>query len=329
MKFKKIPPEYFITILDRLTRFEPACVRYKRVFDDIINKFLLSDKLKSLSLDDEIKAVEEIFNESLKNKKEDLYLNHLLTKLEDKYFYSNQESYQYLSNRLNISSMLDEIEINEKTPKNVLWLKKINDNREEIINLRENFKLLYPIEKIILCEGQTEFVLLKTIFKLFNIDFDKLGILVLPAGGKNQVARKYYSMIEQIKIPFFILLDKDAAAIKDLIEPKLRGIDNIYLIKSGEFEDLIPKNILKNVINSVHQNELHCAFDDFEDDISMVENIHNIYKKYGFGDFKKAHFAQFLKEYILKNCAKNDFLDSEIVEIINSFNLNNQKLNLK
>ena len=37
MKFKQIPNEYFITILDRLTRFEPACVRYKRVIDDIIN----------------------------------------------------------------------------------------------------------------------------------------------------------------------------------------------------------------------------------------------------------------------------------------------------
>ena len=38
MKFKQIPAEYFITILDRLTRFEPAYKRYNRVFDDIINK---------------------------------------------------------------------------------------------------------------------------------------------------------------------------------------------------------------------------------------------------------------------------------------------------
>ena len=39
MKFKKIPDEYFSTILDRLMRFEPACSRYERVFNDIISKF--------------------------------------------------------------------------------------------------------------------------------------------------------------------------------------------------------------------------------------------------------------------------------------------------
>lgn len=329
MKFKKIPVEYFVTILDRLTRFEPANIRYKRVFDDIINKFLLSDKLKSLSFDEEIAFVEEIFNSSLKNKNDNFLINDILTKLEDKYFYSSPDSYQYLSARLNISSMLDEIENNDNLAKNIQWLKKINENPKDFLNLRKKYSLLYPIEKIILCEGQTEFVLLETIFSLFDIDFNKLGVLVIPAGGKNQVARKYYSMIEKTKIPFFILLDKDAASIKELIEPKLRKTDDIYLINSGEFEDLIPKNLLKNAVNSIHKNEYNCVFDDFCNEISMVENINNIYKKYGFGEFKKAHFAASLKEYIINHCSKEDFLGSEIVKIIEAFNSSNQKPNLK
>ena len=40
MKFKQIPSDYFLTILDRLTRFSPAHIRFKRVFDDIISKWI-------------------------------------------------------------------------------------------------------------------------------------------------------------------------------------------------------------------------------------------------------------------------------------------------
>ena len=315
MKFKKIPKEYFPTILDRLTRFEPANIRYKRVFDDIINKFSLSEKLKNLSIEDEIALVVEIFNSSV-NQNNDYYINDILLKLEDKCFNFNPESYQYLSARINLSAMINDIENLENLAKNVIWLKNISDKKEDIYELRNQYSLIYPIEKIILCEGQTEYTLLETIFKLFNININKLGYMPIAAGGKNQVARKYYKMQEYTKIPFFILLDKDAYSIKELIEPKLRKCDTLYLLKSGEFEDLIPKTILQKTINYVHKNEYNCIFDDFSDDNSMVENLEFIYKKYGFGEFKKAKFALELKEYIENNCTKDDFANSEIVEII-------------
>ena len=317
MKFKPINREYFITILDRLTRFEPASVRYKRVFDDIINKFCIDEKLKNLSLEDEIKIVEEIFNSSIKQNN-DFYINEILARLEEKYFIFNQLSYQYLSARLNISSMLNEIENFENLPKNVKWLVEISKNITDIINLRKELNLLYPIDKIILCEGQTEYTLLETIFKKLNYDINQNGVLILPAGGKNQVARKYYYMLEYVKLPFFILLDKDAMPIKTLIEPKLRPIDKIYLIKNGEIEDIIPQTILQKTINHTHSNELNCIFDDFNSDNSMVSNLENIYKKYGFGEFKKAKFAQELKEYIANNASCDDFKNSELVEIINA-----------
>ncbi len=325
MDFKKIPSDYFVTILDRLSRFEPAYIKYERVFNDIINKFSISKKLKDISLNEKIALVEEIFNSSLKTYDNDFWLNDLLIEIEKKSFLNNELSYQYLSNRLNISRMVLEAEISKNAPKNVIWLKNIVENRKNIFELRKEKKLLYPIEKIILCEGQTEYVLLETLFKLFNISFNELGILVMPAGGKNQVARKYYNMIEYTKTPFFILLDKDALPIKNLIEPKLRKIDKIYIIKSGEFEDLIPKKVLKNAINKIHENELNCTFEDFDDNLSMVCNLENIYKKYGFGEFKKAHFAICLKKFLEQNFDKNDFENSEIIEIVRVFNQYNQK----
>lgn len=315
MKFKPIPNEYFVTILDRLTRFEPANIRFERVFDDIINKFCLDAKAKNLTLDEKITLTESIINASCEENN-DFYINDILMGLEEKYFKFNQESYQYLSNRLNFSSMINKINNFANLPKNVKWLVEISKNKSDILKLRNENSLLYPIEKLILCEGQTEYTLLDTIFKLFGVDMDKLGFMPIAAGGKNQVARKYYQMIEYTKLPFFILLDKDAMAIKTLLEPKLRENDKIYLINSGEFEDLIPFNVLKNTINTVHSSDLNCIYEDFSAYNSMVENLENIYKKYGFGEFKKAKFALELKNYIQNNCTKDDFSSSEIKEIL-------------
>ena len=48
----------------------------------------------------------------------------------------------------------------------------------------------------------------------------------------------------------------------------------------------------------------------------MVENLELIYKKYGFGEFKKAHFANILNNYIKNNAKSSDFENSEIVDIL-------------
>ncbi len=339
MKFKKIPSDYFITILDRLTRLTPADCRYKRVFDDVVQKFCLN--YKEIDNASRVDTAVEIINSSVRSSCEEIenrniindYLIDLFINLEKKYFKITDSSYQYLSKRVDFYGLitsLDEKQI--MLHKNTVWLKKIieavknfefknfsDENFSIIQNLREKEGLLYPVEKIILCEGQTEFTLLNTIFKLFDYDFDKKGCLVIPAGGKNQVARKYYSMIEEYNLPIFILLDYDALQIKKIIDKKLRDKDKIYIIKSGEFEDLIPYNILKNTINNFHKYEFNCNFDDFNKSFPAVKNLELIYRKYGFGEFKKAQFAHELNNYIQNNCSKQDFLNSETEEMVNAF----------
>ena len=322
MKFKKIPSDYFVVILDRLTRFEPASVRYKRVFDDIISKFLID---KKCDLDLNMVAV-DIINNSCENLQNSFFINDILTDLEKKYFKDDEVSYQYLSYRLNFDGMLNEIKNIDNLQKNVAWLKSIN-NSQNLENTREEKNLLYPIEKIILCEGQTEYVLLSTILRIFGLDTDKLGLYVLPAGGKNQVARKFYNMLEYCNLPFFILLDKDAMQIKELIKPKMREIDKLYLLKSGEFEDIIPISLLKKTINLIHSNDFNCNDDDFRQEESMVKNLEIIYRKYGFGEFKKAYFAQSLREVIEKYATMEDFKNSEMTNIVTTLqgNLKNIK----
>lgn len=326
MKFKKIEKEYFPTVLDRLFRLEPASNRYKRVFDDIINKFSIEKKLKNLTQDEEISLVKEIFNSSFENKEDFNELNNLLNliilQIEKNTFSRNELSENYLSVDLNLAKMIKETDFSNCNTKNVKWLKKIIENKELLADfnnlkiLRKKEALLYPVEKIILCEGQTEFILLETLFKLFNFDLDKEGIFVMASGGKNQVARNYYKMRDYIKLPFFILLDKDAYQIKKLIQPKLRQNDKIYLIKNGEFEDLIPKEILVKTINDIHKNEFNCSTADFDDNLTMVNNLENIFKKYGLKEYKKADFAKELKNFIEQNSTSDDFIESEIKQIL-------------
>ena len=317
MKFKKIEPEYFPVILDRLTRFEPAYIRFKRVFNDIINKYCINTDSKAYSIADTISIVEDIFSYTLNTPPTSCFISDILYGLEDKYFNKNETSYQYLSARLNISSILDKLDDNAKLTKNVIWLKNLSEDSFDLVKLRESKKLLYPIEKILLCEGETEKILLNTMLNFSNVDMDKLGILLIAAGGKNQVARKYYEMIEYTKTPFFILLDKDATETKHQIELKQRDKDEIYILSSGEFEDLIPVQILANAINMAHSADFHCKIDDFQSEVSTVHNIEQIYRKYGFGDFKKADFAKILKEYIIKNADKSAFSGSEITQVAN------------
>ncbi len=313
MKFKTIPDEYYVTILDRLTRFEPAHKRYKRVFDDIINKFCIDIKAKNLNINEQISVVEDILNFSLESDIDDI-ITPIFSGLEEKYFKYDNTSYQYLSCRINLSAMFNKISNFDNLPQNIEWLKFIKNNYDLRKN-RSEHSLLYPVEKIILCEGETERLLLPVLLKICGVDIYKKGIFLIPAGGKNQVARKYYQMADYTILPFFVLLDIDAMQTKLLINRKLRQDDAVYIINSGEFEDLIPKNILINVINSVHDNELHCNINDFDEALVNSKNLDLIYKKYGFGEFKKAHFAHQLKEHIEKNCTKADFEGLEITEI--------------
>ena len=295
MNYKKIPKNYFPTILDRLTRFEPANRRYKRVFDDIINKFSLSQKLKNLDIVDEIALVEEIFNSSLSKVNSNNAFSDIIKKREEEFFVKNEQSELFLNSKIDIAQMALEAGF-------------------------DKYDLFPYISKIILCEGETERILFKTLVELFDIDFDKSGFKLIARGGKNQVARKYYSMVDYTKLPFFILLDKDASSVREMINKKLRKIDYIYMIESGEFEDIIPINILCDAINYAHKNDIHCSVDDFSDESSNVDAIHNIYKKYGFGEYKKARLAQVLDEYIKLNLTKNDFSNSEIVKIAKKLN---------
>lgn len=311
MKFKTPDKDFIKISIDRLTRFKPVYEKYERVFDDIINKHLISadTKISDLAFDKKNELAVQIFN-SFFDTLSDFSINETIKKDEERIFYLNEKEKKYLNSKIDFMSALNLFN-EEELPLNLKRLKLQNNLSSK--EVRKKYSTLYPVEKIVLVEGITEEILLIEFAKILNLDFKKEGIYVLGAGGKNQVARKYYKLIEKIKIPIFILLDLDASETTELIRPKLRKTDKLYKIKSGEFEDILPKNLIKNALNHHFAQNLLVENSFFEDG-HAVQDISNCYKNNGWGEFKKSDFAKIVREYLLK--AKNPPVSDELKKII-------------
>ena len=201
--------------------------------------------------------------------------------------------------------------IDESCPINLRWLKMI-PNEDNLIKLRHENGLKFPIQKVLLVEGITEEILLPTFSKYLGFDFYKEGIQILPAGGKNQVVKLYYKLIEELKLPIFLLLDKDAEENINQITPKLRKIDRIHLVSCGEFEDLLPKSLIIKTINNELCNFASISDIDLNENIPNVENLENIFKTKGLHEFKKADFAKLVRD----NISDDNDISPEIASII-------------
>lgn len=328
MKYKKIPKEHIKICTDRLTRFKPVCEKYNRVFLDIVNKFLISssdnvdfEEKNTENIDKLCTVVCEIFNSSVPFE-HDSFISNILLDEEEKNFILNDVERKFLNAKLNLTGALRYISDDENLPKNLKRLSVLLEHRE--INtdiLRQENSFLYPIKKVILTEGATEEILLSEFAKKIGYDFNKEGVLIIGAGGKNQVARKYYKMVDEIRLPVFILLDFDANETKELIMPKLRTQDEIHVIKSGEFEDILSLDLIINSINANFSNNLHCCAADFSPEIKMTKNLSILFKNKGFGEYKKAVFAKMVKNFMENSCGSVLNVTSEIKEIVKKIEL--------
>ena len=121
-----------------------------------------------------------------------------------------------------------------------------------------------------------------------------------------------YTLAEQLKLPMFVLLDNDAQTNYEQILPKLRSFDKIHLLSQGEFEDILPKELIIKTLNDYFKNLNYIEENEFEDE-RMVKNLEEIFKKKGFHEFKKAEFAQLVKSHI--SCDED--LSDEIKNVIN------------
>lgn len=320
MKYKKLTKSQIIISIDRLTRFKPAEEKYSRVFRDIIMSGLLEPKLKKSEIEcldyTELKNIaEEIFNSSLDDINDDLTINFRLKEYENSVFNNDENVQKLLNNKLNFKSAIKLVQ-NDDCALNLRWLKYLSEERD-LKEIRLENNLQYPLEKIVIAEGITEEILLPVFADFCGYNFNKYGVKVIAAGGKNQVVKLYYKLSEELKLPIFVLLDKDARSNEESINTRLRACDRVYLLDSGEFEDLLPKELIVKTINNEFKNFVSITKNELEQEQPMVKVLEEFFKEKGLHEFKKAEFASRIKQQI---SSEKDISD-EVKKIIKNIKL--------
>ena len=309
MKFKPLTKEQLLISADRLTRFKDTETKYLRVFSDIIVNCLVEPKFKKHELEelDYVQIVDfaqNIINASLSDVENDFVINQELFDYENSVFDLNENTQKLIKNKINYKALIELIP--NDAPNNLKWLKSLANPQ----NVAENFG--YPVKKVLLCEGITEETLLPVFAEICDFDLNEHGIHVISAGGKNQVVKYFYKFAECLKIPIFVLLDNDAQANLEEIKPKLRPIDKIHLLKCGEFEDLLPNSLITKALNAATKNISIAPIEELESATSKVEFLEEFFKHRGLHEFKKAEFAQLVRQ----NITGIEDISEEIKEII-------------
>lgn len=300
--------------LDRLTRFKNPEIKYRRVFYDIILKHLVQPSLSKHKLDEQpadflAEVTEKIWNASVENifgKKSNKNIS--LKEYDAVQYIINDDYTSVLMNAdLNISDILEE-DLPENSPSNLLFLKKFYDNYDSSsdfqqlgVDIRTQFSTLFPISKVILTEGITEEILIPKFASVSGYDFDTNGVYILPTGGKSKVLSIYADLKYSLKIPVFVLLDNDAKPVYDDVMSVLRDTDIAYLIKSGEFEDILPKDILQDAFSEMNYDVSPASTFELSSEYGTCYALENLWKSRGLGEFRKAHFAK-----AVKDCIKDD-----------------------
>lgn len=328
MKYKKLTKEQIIISLDRLTRFKNTKDKYFRVFTDILISNLIEPKLRKADIEKLDYSVlteyaAEIFNNSIEQLSniKDNSINTILRDYENNIYINDNETQKLLNNNINYKDAISLID--ENSPINLKWLKSLAIGFGK--DLRETHLLKYPIERVLLVEGITEEILLPAFAKLLGYDFYAKGVQIIAAGGKNQVVKIYYKLAESLKIPIFILLDRDAEENIRQIKPKLREIDKIHLVGCGEFEDLLPKSLIIKTVNNHFENFMSINETDLEKEEPMAKILEEIFKTKGLHEFKKAEFAKLVRD----NINSGSDISEEIRAIIDEIKYTNKTLDSK
>lgn len=153
-----------------------------------------------------------------------------------------------------------------------------------------------PLRTLVLVEGETEKRLLPLFARALAIDFNALGIEILPAGGKNHVIRLYRETADYLAVPLCVLLDDDARAIAEELAGILRPSDRVFCFTEGEFEDTYDPGLLIDTINRAYQPfpELTAQSLREADEAAgyrRVPALRSLWQTYGLGGFDKVAFA--------------------------------------
>ena len=316
-KIKPLTKDQLLISLDRITRFKETEIKYLRVYKDILIHNLIIPKYNKSELDlMEYKQLTKyascVINDSIKelglHKENSFIINKKLKEYEYSVFKISDEASYLLDNDINYDACISLIEDN--SVKNLLWLRELYF--ENMQKIRHDKSLLFPIEKVVIAEGATEETLLPEFGRLCDYDFSKEGLYIISAGGKNQVVRMYYELSDILNLPIFVLLDRDGLQSSREITQKLRPKDSIYVLESGEFEDLLPLSLVERTLNYELKNIAVIDKNLADKTMPRTKYLEEVFKNRGLHEFKKVEFAHMIK----RNLKSSKDLSAEIIQII-------------
>lgn len=157
--------------------------------------------------------------------------------------------------------------------------------------LRENFR---P-SLIVLVEGQSELIVLPHFARLVGEPLESIGALVIASGGAKQVARRYLTMKDVLKIPIVCVFDGDAQDSAAVIEEALRDCDRLFCLEAGELEDCYSYEQLLKIL----ARQLALKGQGLSGDAVNIprqgprkQALNKLFRSRGLGDFDKIEFAK-------------------------------------
>lgn len=307
LKYSLLTFDELVINLDRLSRFKIPDESFHRVFCSIISKHLISPKFSKKDFEEKdvkvlVKIVKKIWNDSVRKCCEDCEISYaandaLKYLIKNTFKNIDEKTMAMINVNLNIAPILKKIDYNS-APLNLKFLIKVNEKELNYNEIREKYSLCFPVKKLLIVEGITEEILLPVFSEKLKKSFNKNGVYIMGAGGKSKSLSLYMQLRESLKIPVILLFDEDAKEICESLDKNLLKKDKYILIRHGEFEDILPINLIKRGLNNeykliepVRKEEL-CLYD------KMCNNIEMFYKSRHLGEFKKSKLAKIIAENI-------------------------------
>jgi hypothetical protein len=180
------------------------------------------------------------------------------------------------------------------TPKDFFHLQR--EFKESLKSWREQLPGSFLPNGIILVEGPTEVILLPHFALCMGVNFDKLAALVMPAGGANQVVRRYLHLKEAVTLPIICLLDGDSPEHALTLDENLREIDRLFVLSVKEIEDAFDLPVFVDLVNNYLQSLLEptnpITVSEMNVNRNRTEVVGHLLNQRGLPPFNKLAFAK-------------------------------------
>ena len=170
---------------------------------------------------------------------------------------------------------------------------------------------------LLLVEGQTEAIVLPHFARLSGLSFSQMGVEVIASGGAKQVARRYLTIKDTVRLPIVCVLDGDAEKSAELIEDSLRDCDQLVSLAVVELEDSYSYEqllyLLEEHLARFGQTLDQCEF-SLPETGRRKDALNKIYRDRGLGDFDKIGFAQ----EVVQSCKKTSDVPVEMAKVVDA-----------